>query len=194
MWGWFSKRNSSGTRISRREGLGRRQVVFDCETDGLDPRKNGILTLGAVEIVDRKIQLESSFEWRLKRPSFDGGGAEVHELTGRDLLSGLDEREAVERFVSFVGPDLLVGHYVDFDVALIQESLKRSGLPLLENKTFDTLEVARRKFPDGIEQRGHKSWALSKVCQKVGLEHNGAHTALGDAYMTAELFLYLTSE
>ncbi|QTN39691.1 3'-5' exonuclease [Cryomorphaceae bacterium] len=193
MWGWFSKRGSTGTRLSPRDGFGRRQVVFDCETDGLDPQKNRILSLGAVEIVDRKIQLESSFEWRLKRSSFDGGGAEIHEFTGRDLISGLEEEEAVKRFVDFVGTDLLVGHFIDFDVALIQESLKRSSMPLLENKTYDTLEVARRKFPDGVE-RGQKSWALSKVCQKLGLEHHGAHTALGDAYMTAELFLYLTSE
>lgn len=173
--------------------FGQRQVVFDCETDGLDPVKNKILSIGAVEIINGRIQLETAWELRIARPNFDGGGAHVHELTQRELSNGVTELEAVKQFTAFAGQDLLVGHFIEFDFAIVNGALKNQGLNKLENQTFDTLTAMRQKFPEGLV-RGRKSWPLERCCEKYHIPSHGAHTALGDAHMTAMLFLALRSK
>ena len=39
-----------------------RYVVFDCETTGLDPSKDGILTIGAVAVRGGEICLDDEFD------------------------------------------------------------------------------------------------------------------------------------
>jgi len=168
--------------------MGARQVVFDCETDGLDPRKNRILSIGAVEIIDNRVQLATAWEVRVCRPHFDGGGAEVHELAKREMDSGVEEKEAIQCLIYFAGRNTLMGHYVSFDIALVQNAADRLGLQKLQNASFNTLEFMRKKFPEGLI-RSRKSWPLGVCAERYGIPNVGAHTALGDAHMTALLFL-----
>jgi DNA polymerase III epsilon subunit-like protein len=43
-----------------------RFVVLDSETTGLDPRKDRIVTIGAITVVNHEILIEDSFEALLK--------------------------------------------------------------------------------------------------------------------------------
>lgn len=130
---------------------------------------------------------------RIARSDFDGGGAEVHELTQRELASGVKEEEAVDRFVRFAGKSPLEGHYVAFDVTMVQNALERLSKSKLDNTTFDTMEVMMKKFPEGLV-RGRKSWPLGICAERYGLANVNTHTALGHAHMTALLFLALKKE
>mgnify|MGYP003477086141 FL=1 len=80
-------------------------------------------------------------------------------------------------FRAFVQDTVLVAHNGAFDLAF----LRRAGLdqpPLL-----DTLLLAQLLFPD------LKDYRLEALAHRFGVPATGRHTALGDALMTAEVFV-----
>ena len=66
----------------------------------------------------------------------------------------------------------------------------------IKNKIVDTLEIIKRLDPQRIERRvaGHDVLQLETLCQEYGISVENRHTALGDAYMTAQLFYHLVSQ
>src|ERR1044071_3960180 len=75
-----------------------RFVVLDSETTGFSPVLDRILTIGAVAVQDGEIRLDDSFD-ALLRVTGAVGPADVHGVTPEQTQRGLDEREAVERFL-----------------------------------------------------------------------------------------------
>src|SRR5262245_57219166 len=75
-----------------------RFVVLDSETTGLDPRKDRIVTIGAVAVQGGEIILEDQFEALLK-VAYNTSAVTVHGVTREETLHGLDEREALEQFL-----------------------------------------------------------------------------------------------
>src|SRR5258705_7930543 len=74
-----------------------RFVVLDCETTGLDPRKDRIVTIGAVAVQAGEIVLEDRFEALLK-VAHNTSAVTVHGVTREDSLRGWDEPEALMQF------------------------------------------------------------------------------------------------
>src|SRR6185436_18016525 len=72
-----------------------RFVALDCETTGLNPRTDRIVTIGAVAIVENEIVLGDSFETLLK-VSVNTGAVTVHGVTRDESRSGVEERDALE--------------------------------------------------------------------------------------------------
>ena len=93
----------------------------------------------------------------------------------------------------FLGGAVLIGHHVAFDVEVLDRLVRRNlGFPLL-NRSYDTLALARRVDrqlgdPDGVRP---DELGLEALCDRYGVEIEGRHTAMGDAFATALLFLKL---
>lgn len=166
-------------------------VVFDTETTGLNPKKDEILSIGAVKIKGNKILTSEKFEMFLK-PTKDiqEASIKIHQIRNIDLQNGCEPKEAIEAFLHFIGSSPLVGYYIDFDVAMINRYVK----PLLGIKLpHPKIEVSglyhdkKIKFiPDGtIDLR------FDVIMKDLGLETFGKHDALNDAIMTAMIYLKL---
>ena len=160
-------------------------VCIDLETTGLDPKRNRIIEIGAVKVVNNQIVEE----WE----SFVNPGEKLEEriigLTGiRDeqLAQAPEIGEIFPRLLTLTGSEVLLGHRVMFDYSFLKKAAvdNRSSF---EREGIDTLKIAR-KYLDNLESR-----SLEYLCRHYGIRHQ-AHRALGDAKATVELYRKLAEE
>ncbi|MDR0227266.1 MAG: 3'-5' exonuclease [Burkholderiaceae bacterium] len=171
-------------------------VALDCETTGLDVRRDEIVSIGAVRIVGERILTSQRLEL-LVHPSrgVPADSVRIHRLRERDLAQGLPLREALARLLHFIGSRPLVGYYLEFDMAMLDRALRPwlgTGLPqqrievsaLYYDHRFRQLPPHRQQMPD-IDLR------FATLMQELGLPRREAHDALNDAVMAALAFVKL---
>ncbi len=168
-----------------------RFVCFDTETTGLDPQKDQILSLGAIAVQNWEIKVSERLEFMVHQEYQPVGQAiEVHGILPKKREESLSEREAVEHFLAFIRQSVLIGHHVGFDINMINIAL--SGILKkklkLKNASVDTINLAKRLLPP-THHLSSGELSLDQLAQKYQLPMQDRHTAAGDAYMTAILFL-----
>ncbi|WP_084022339.1 PolC-type DNA polymerase III [Chlorobaculum limnaeum] len=168
-----------------------RFVIFDTETSGFDLVRDRILSIGAVAMNGSKIDVADSFEVLLRQEAIGGKEAvSVHGILKRDLNQGLEEDEAVCRFLDYLGNGVIVAHHADFDIAMVGRVLSRRYGIKLFNEALDTASFAKRLEKGPYYNLAHKSgeYRLDNLCERYGICLYDRHTAPGDAYLTAQLF------
>lgn len=164
--------------------LGRLEyVVVDTETTGLKPDRDEIVQIGAVRIVDGRVLDGDSFE-RLVNPGrpIPPASTRFHGLTD-DMVAGAPAiAEIVEEFRDYAGDAVLIGHNIAFDLAFLNRTQE------IGNPTLDTMLLSVGAFPD---RRGHTLDDLARLYREPV---RGRHTALGDADLTARLFVRMQEE
>lgn len=168
-----------------------RFVVFDTETTGLDPKKDRILSIGAVTVKAGKINLGHTFELYLQQEEISGKESiPIHGILPSRGQTGTLETKALGLFLEYIGDAVLVGQHVAFDLAIINEALKRHGAARLRNRKLDTMNLALR-VEHVLKTRFYRpeDYSLDALCDRFGIEKSDRHTATGDAYITALLLL-----
>lgn len=168
-----------------------RFVVWDTETTGLNPQQDRILSVGAVEVRNANIQVGPAFNCMVFQPQPHWRETEI-QVHG--ILPGhpeaIREGEAMQRFLPFVGNAILVGHHVGFDIQIVNSTLARLGAGTLRNRRIDTAQLAQRLRPSGYWTQP-REYSLDNLAKQYNIPLSDRHTALGDAYITALLFLKL---
>ena len=161
-----------------------RYVVLDTETTGLDPRRDRIITIGAVAVIDDEIRLDDAFEVMLPI-DYNRSSVTVHGITRDEAAAGTEEPEAIRSFLDYLGDSVIVGHHIRHDVEALNCAAERhTGRPM-PNRWIDTLDLAHRL---GRTEGGHE---LDDLCAEYGIVTHDRHTAGGDAFLTAQVFLRL---
>jgi DNA polymerase III subunit epsilon len=172
-------------------------VVFDTETTGLDRRTDKVLSIGAIKVRGLQVLVSDTFECLVQQEGAPATkSAEVHGLLSSQLEAGITEQEAVEGFIDFIGNATLVGQHVAFDIAMVNQMLKRQGIKgKLRNRSVDTAQLAirlERRHADSHTLK-NAEYSLDALCEKYNLPTDDRHTASGDAFATALLLLKLLS-
>ena len=158
-------------------------TVFDTETTGLSPSEDEIISIGAVRVVNGRLLRHETFD-QLVDPGRPVSPISA-KLTGiaAELLAGQPPIETVlPAFARFCGDTVLVGHDVGFDLRFLALKEERTGVRLSQ-PVLDTLLLDAALQP---EQEDH---SLEAIAARLGVSVIGRHTALGDAILTAEIFL-----
>ena len=167
-------------------------VVFDTETTGLNPKKDEIISIGAVKIKDNKILTSQTFEIYLK-PSkeMSAKNIEVHGIRPCDLQNATDSSKGLKKFLEFIGSRELIGYYLEFDVAMINKYIKPMLGITLPNKMIEVSEIY---FEDQITliPQGHIDLRFDTILKNYDIPNMGLHNAVNDAIMTAMIYLKLT--
>lgn len=169
-----------------------RFTVLDTETSGLDPRKDSILSFGAVKVSGLKIQVSSAVEWYPESPNNGGKTAPIHGLVG--IPNPIAAEDFAKQVLAYVGNSIIVGHHIGFDLEILGKQLGFFGLERLPNPVLDTLSLAIRLEHGPHADRGRihlESYSLDSLCARYGIETEDRHTAAGDAFLTAQLLLKL---
>jgi DNA polymerase III subunit epsilon len=166
-------------------------VVYDTETTGLNPKKDEILSIGAVKIKDNRILTSEIFELYLK-PSgnIDEKSITIHHIRPCDLERALEPLEAIEKFLYFIGSRPLVGYYLEFDIGMIERYVKPWLGIKLPNKQIEISGLYFDKKTALIPQ-GHVDLRFDRIMQDLNVPNMGQHNAVNDAIMTALCFLKL---
>jgi len=165
-------------------------VVFDCETSGLDAKTDRILSMGAVTLIDKRMSVNHVFEKYLKQHVFKRESVAIHGLL-KDSKNKIKEEESVAiiSFLEYLKGAIIVGHHIGFDVACVNYALKRLGLPKLKNKVLDTATLFKSTKHEVYHDVINKHFSLDEVCDELKIGKKDRHTAHGDAFITAIVFL-----
>lgn len=166
-----------------------RFVVFDTETTGLDITTDRILSIGAIGIVENSIFVSDTFEYYLIQEEFNADTVEIHGLLKDGILDKISEKDAIEKFINYLGNSVIVAHHAAFDIEMINASLKRLNLPKLKNKSIDT-GILYKKL--GGKKDNH--FNLDVLSKEFNIPMHDRHTASGDAFITALLFLKIIAK
>lgn len=166
-----------------------RFVVFDTETTGFDLKKDRMLSIGAVAINKRSIDVADGFEEYISQETFNPKTVKIHGIIQNERIETLSEEEAIKAFLKYIGNSVLVAHHAGFDIGMINQALFRMGLPKLKNKVLDTVNLYRgTRIISNLINR-EKSYSLDEIAETYNIDIKDRHTAAGDAFITAIAFL-----
>jgi DNA polymerase-3 subunit epsilon len=169
-----------------------RFVAFDTETTGLNPKKDRILSFGAVSLVDNRIDINDSLESYVAQASTKKEAVLIHGILQNGKEHKKTEEEAVIEFVNYARDAIFVGHNVAFDIAIVNAALKRLNAGPLKNRSVDTAKTAIRvddHSPTDIIKSS--DYSLDTLCKRYNISMSNRHTAAGDAFITAVLLMKL---
>ena len=158
-------------------------TVFDTETTGLDPTGGDeIIQIGATRIVNGRLLKHESFEQLIdpRRP-LDPASIAVHHITPEMLEGQPTIAEVLPAFHRFAHDTVLVAHNAAFDMRFLQLKEEKLGIRF-DQPVLDTLLLAAFLLPN-------QEHSLEALALYFGVRVFGRHTALGDALVTAEIFL-----
>jgi DNA polymerase-3 subunit epsilon len=169
-----------------------RFVVLDSETTGLNPRTDRIITIGAVAVIGHEILLEDSFDALLK-VSENTSAVTVHGITRDETRGGLDEEDALARFLDYLRDGVIVGHHIAHDIGTLDAGYERGWGFHTMNRSLDTMDLTLQLERDGAfaGRPPIRHFTLDSLCDMFDVIPYDRHTASGDAFLTAQVFLRL---
>ncbi len=159
-------------------------TVFDTETTGLEPSAGDeIIQVGAVRIVNgRMLRHENMDQIIDPRRPLRPEGIPIHGITEEMVRGQPTIAEILPQFHAFCAGTVLVAHNAAFDMRFLQMKEKSLGIRFTQ-PLLDTLLLSAVIHPN---QESHK---LEAIAERLGITIIGRHTALGDAIVTADVFL-----
>jgi len=169
-----------------------RYVAIDTELTGLNERKDSIISIGAVRMTGTKIELGNTFHQLVKPQSkFKPDSVVVHGITPSDVLEKPDIDSILTDFLTFCGSDILIGHCIAIDMSFINKDMRRVFGAPVSNPVIDTYNVyewLKMKFPTGsLFSSPLKDISLYEIAKCFDIPVRGAHDALADAFIAAQL-------
>ena len=177
-----------------------RYIVFDTETTGLDPLNGDrIIEIGAVELLDK--QRSGKIYHQLVNPerNITKETTDITHITNEIVADKPPFREIMHDFLAFLDDKssgcektFLVAHNASFDIKFLNHELKLAGEAGLSRfEVIDTLEIARRKFPN-------QKATLDLLCERFGISleerKKEGHGALLDSQILVDVFIKLTED
>ncbi|ACO46754.1 PolC-type DNA polymerase III [Deinococcus deserti] len=169
-------------------------VVFDLETTGLSPERDGIVEIGALRVVNGQVHEHLRYE-TLVRPTNAAGerlmipwhAQRVHGISNEMVRSAPTIEEVLPEFLEFVGDSAVVAHNVGFDCGFMRAQARRLGMVWAPAGEHCTVQLSRRAFP---KERAHN---LTVLAERLGLNFapGGRHRSFGDVQVTAHAYVRL---
>jgi DNA polymerase-3 subunit epsilon len=165
-----------------------REIVFDTETTGFDPKGGDrLVEIGCIELENR-VPTGAVFH-RYFDPERDmpAEAEAVHGLSIAFLTGKPKFAEHAAELLEFLGDAPLIAHNAAFDFGFLNAELAACGLgPVSLDRMIDTIAIARRKHPGA-------KLSLDALCSRYGIDrsHRTRHGALLDAELLAQLYVEL---
>ncbi len=172
-----------------------RFVCVDSESTGFDPERDSLVSLAGVGVCEGEICLYDEFSIVVP-VAYNTSAVTVHGITREAAAEGVEESEALLQFLDWIADGVIVGHHIQHDLKLINVAcLRHFGYPL-KNVCVDTLEAFLKIKQLGgfasIEESQH--YTLDALCEIFSIVPHDRHTALGDAFLTAQILLRILKE
>ena len=174
-----------------------RYIVFDTETTGLDPfTGDKIIEIGCVEMFDKVITGKTYHQYVNPEKQLSQEIIDITHITDEELRDKPVFKDVAQDFLNFISEkpagidkNVLVAHNASFDIKFLNHELKTTGFNNLSSfEVIDTLDIARRKFPN-------QKATLDMLCEKFGISleerRKEGHGALLDAKILADVFIKL---
>ncbi len=166
-----------------------REIIFDTETTGLDPKAgHRLVEIGCIELVDRRESGRTFHAYFHPERDMPAEAEAVHGLSIQFLSDKPLFASRVDELIEFLGDAPLVAHNAAFDFGFVNAELARAGRPALDmGRMCCTVQMARKLHPGGKH-------SLDALCTRYGIDrsHRVKHGALLDAELLAHLYIEMT--
>ena len=166
-----------------------REIIFDTETTGLDPRAgHRLVEIGCIELIDRRESGRTFHAYFHPERDMPAEAEAVHGLSIQFLSDKPLFAARVDELLEFLGDAPMVAHNAAFDFGFVNAELARAGRPALDmGRMCCTVQMARKMHP------GAKH-SLDALCTRYGIDrsHRIKHGALLDAELLAHLYIEMT--
>lgn len=166
-----------------------REIIFDTETTGLDPRGGDrLVEIGCIEMVGRVPTGATFHAYFNPERTMPAGAQAVHGLTDAFLADKPRFAAHADELLTFLGDAPLVAHNASFDFAFLNAELALCGYPPVDPaRMVDTVALARARHPGA-------KLSLDALCTRYGIDraHRTLHGALLDAELLAQVYIELT--
>jgi DNA polymerase-3 subunit epsilon len=159
-------------------------TVFDTETTGLDPAGgDAIVSIGALRIVNTHILTEESFDQMVNpQREIPMSATKIHGISDVMVESQPTIDAVLPAFFKYSEGTIIVAHNAAFDMRMLQTYENRTGIRFV-NPVLDTLLLS------AIVHSAQEDQTLSSIVRRLGVSVVNRHTAMGDAMMTAKIFI-----
>jgi DNA polymerase-3 subunit epsilon len=159
-------------------------VALDLETTGLHPRRDVTVALAAVPFVggtpgEGYVTLVDP-----GRP-IPPASTVIHGITDAMVRGAPRVGETLAPLDAVIARQVLVGHRLGFDLAVLGRACRAAHRPPLDNPAIDTMALAAALHPEW------RSFGLDEVAARLDVGIAGRHTARGDAVAAGQLLLAL---
>ncbi|AXX91554.1 DNA polymerase III subunit epsilon [Malaciobacter molluscorum LMG 25693] len=166
-------------------------ICLDCETTGLNPKKDEILSIGAVMIKDNKIIIRKNFNIFLKSSiNTNEESIKIHQIRPIDLENATEPSDAIFKLLEFIGSRPIIGYYIKFDVSIISKYTKELIGIKLPNETIEVSSMYYKTKKRSSEYE-FVDLKFDTIMKELDIPELGKHDALNDAIMTSMIFLKL---
>jgi DNA polymerase-3 subunit epsilon len=168
-------------------------VVVDTELTGLDPKRDSVVSIGAVRMSGTRVELGQTL-YRLVSPQsrFNRESIVVHGITPDDVFEKPQLDSVVGELLAFCGDRVLAGHFLSIDIGFLSRESAAVRAAEWRRRAVDTMRIHL-----WVEQHRHRHGGggavaegelnLLALAKKSGIGVSGAHNALTDAYITAQV-------
>ncbi len=171
--------------------------ALDLEASGLDVRRDVILSVGMVPILEGRIHYGQRW-YSLVRPPLDREPSvealRVHHILPEEARDAPPLPTVLDGVLRRLGDAVLLVHHARLDVALLKRACRECDRDWPRPRVVDTQDLLSRLSRRRRMLEPHaEAYAagLDAARSELGLPAHASHHALGDALATAELFLTL---
>ncbi|MGA1207243.1 MAG: 3'-5' exonuclease [Litorivicinaceae bacterium] len=168
-------------------------VSLDCETSGLDPKTDALVSIGAVIVKGRSVLTGSQLHVMIDHGAhLSAESIRIHRIRKIDLAAAQSLETALGQLLAFIGNRPLLGYNLAFDVKFLNRAIEANYGFRLPNRQIDLADVYRRHIvkrqPDAVPHLG-----FDEILAELNLPVFGRHTAIGDAITVAMAYVKLTT-
>src|SRR6056300_625883 len=167
-----------------------KEIVLDTETTGISIKEgHRLVEIGCIEL-ENLIPTKNKFHCYLNpERKVSEKALEVHGYTDEFLATQKKFIEVVEQFLEFIKNKRLIIHNAEFDLSHLNIELSLLGKKKINNEIFDTLILARDKFPGSPV-------SLDALCKRYRVDNSRRtqHTALIDCDLLAKVYINLIDQ
>ena len=172
--------------LAKFETKSSKYVILSTETTGLNPKKDVILSFGALAVINDVIRVGDNFEVVILQYKYLHDNGMSNDFLIESKLTKLAEPQAIQSLVDYIGNAVLVGHQIHFYIEMINDVLEKMECGKLKNEALD-VEIMHQKLMDIT----NKSFSLDELVKHYKIPQSERNTASDDAYSIALLFLKL---
>lgn len=171
-----------------------RWAILDLETSGFKLHKDRILSAAITIIENGQFNMNSFQSWYVYQDlKAVNEATKVHGILPSQTDGGIPEKQLLEKLVPLLSGAVIVGHHIAFDVAMLNIAMEQHFSTHLRNQLLDTAYFASREL-EAFRMTGYTNQqppSMEDVCTQLNIPIAERHTADGDVFTTAQIFLIL---
>ena len=171
-----------------------RWAILDLETTGFNLHKDRILSAAIAIVENGQFNMQTFQSWYVYQNLKEVNEAtKIHGILPSQIEEGIPEKQLLETLIPLLAGTVIVGHHISFDAAMLNIALERHFSVPLRNQIIDTAYFATKEL-EAFRKTGyisHRPPSMEDVCAQLNIPMAERHTADGDVFTTAQIFLIL---